>query len=209
MHRRNGHTLPADDEASLKLSIAMSAALRTLLTNTSYTQSGFAAAIGYSRVTLNQVLKSTDGRYLWRLPLICAVSRVLGIKVSEFIRAAEDGASGSVDGVIELARRVKSPVPDKLVERLRDLVRRVLNLHSSFPGDPANAPCVNDGYELIYHCSVEEIEHGAPGFFHDYLSGTLSERDAFKRVWDAFDYVLDHGGPAKMPFWAALKTVYK
>lgn len=207
MRRKNGHTFPADEEAAMALSAGLSRVVKSLLVYTHYTQSSLAQAMGYSRITLNQVLKSTDGRYLWRLPMLCAASRVLGLPVHRLIEAADPNGPGLTLDFMEYLSL--PPGPKDGVERLRKLVVRTLNsYYGIFPGEKGKAPCERDDYESVYGCRPVEIERGVPTFYREFVSGALAERDAVTILWNALNYAADHGGLESMPLWLALKSVY-
>lgn len=206
MTRKNGHTYPADEAAAMALSAGLSRIVKALLVHTHYTQSSLAQAMGYSRITLNQVLKSTDGRYLWRLPMLCAASRVLGLPVHRLIEAADPNGPGLNLGFMEYMSLPPGPKDGK--ERLRNLIARTLNsYYGIFPGEKGKAPCERDDYESAYGCRPVEIERGVPTFYGEFVSGKLAERDAVPVIWEALNYAADHGGLEATPLWVALKSV--
>jgi len=210
MLRKNGHTFIEDDSAAAALSAELSSLLRFLLSENGYTQSGFARAVGLSRVTLNQVLKSTDGKYLWRLPLLCAAARVLGTTVSKFVSAAEARLHGDMEPSVQLAMSMKHvPVSSDVDERLRAQIVYVLNTFSFFPGAPKDAAFMREDFEAAYRCSPAEIKAGVPEFYKLYSEGKLSDKDIFPFLWKAANYSLDHGGLDAIPFWISLKEVFK
>jgi DNA-binding XRE family transcriptional regulator len=88
MSRKNGHVFPQDDAGAIKFSAGLSATVKYLAERSGVSQSQLAKEMGYSRVTLNQVLKSYDGRYPWRLPMMFAVCRVFGIEMAKLVELA-------------------------------------------------------------------------------------------------------------------------
>lgn len=211
MPRKNGNTFPADEEAARLLSDGLSRFLRDILAHTAYTQTTFAQAIGFSRVTLNQVLQSKNGRYLWRLPMICAAARALGLTVPDMVHAADALSRGDVGPYMECVKRVGNASISPSGNRLQDLIVRTLNSYCDFfPGGKSGmAPKDRPDFEAAYRCSVVEIEQGAPSFYEAVMSRKLTDGEIAGVLWSAAQYAGDHGGLENVPFWVAVKRVFE
>lgn len=198
MPRKNGYAFSEDEEAALALAGKITHVVTCLMSSAGYSQARFAKEIGFSRTTFNQVLKSTGGNHIWRLPMLCAVARVLHVSVASILQAAE---SDKPEVLRELAHKsllwaTKPGSP----ERLRRLIIQALTIFIEVL-DP-------EDYENKYKCTPLEIEQGAPEFYAAFSSGVLSDTEVMVILKRANAYVSEKGGLGNFPFWAAVKAVY-
>lgn len=191
-----------DESAARELSEKITKVVEQLMTAAGYNITTFAKAIGYTRTRLSQVMNCRGGKNLWRLPQLCAVSRIFQISVSEIIRLAAGESSVSMD---TLMQRVSAPPGSP--ERLRTLIFRMLSLYSVLYAKPEYEPDREGEYESRFRCTPMEIEQGAPSFWQRFASCMESENDTLKRIWKAIEYAEQNGGLSSMPLWVAIKNV--
>lgn len=205
MPRLNENALPVDEAEAYKLSAGLTEVIFKLVDAAGYSIAGFAREIGTSRVRLSQIKNARNAKYIWRLPLLCAVSRVLGVPLVELIRAASPAEGALLD---ELIMRVDAIIPPGTPERLRRDLARVILLYSKLM-DAEPEKDTWDHLELKYRCSPVEIEAGVPDFYKRFIAREMSEDEFTHTVWKALNYAEGNGWLSKTPFWVALKAVYK
>ena len=204
MPKKNHNAVLADEIVSRELSSGITRVVTRLMKEAGYDITRLADAMGVSRVRLSQVLNSKDGKNLWRLPHLVALSRVLGIPVADLVRA------GSPDGewiLEELSERVVASVPFGSPEFLRRQILRLMSLYYLLEGmeeDPGSCD-----YETLYRCTPLEIEQGSPDFWRAYSSCEMKESELVSTIWAALNYAEHNGGLRKIPFWVAMKASYK
>lgn len=201
MSNRSSH-IASDDELALSISNEITRIVEELLATTGHNLTSFAAAIGYSRVRVSQVMNRKEKSYLWRLPMICAVSRVFQVPVPDLIRRA-CGDPGIT--MHDIFMRAHDATPPGSPERLRWLISRVLQTYSLMYDKPEYAPDQNGDYELKFRCTPMEIEQGASDFYEGYSSGRIKDSSIPSRIWAAVSYADKNGGLMAMPLWVALR----
>lgn len=198
MPRKNTLAVTGDEERSASLSRRISNVISRIREQKKLTQAKLAAEMGLSRTTLNMLLNHERGN-TWRLPTLCAASRVLGTPVWEIVRLAETSMGDEVDlGAINqvLFLSMLNTTSPRSPERLRHLVARAVGIVIDM--DP-------DCWEADYRCSVAEIEAGVPQFYSDYTSGVLTDEEALRFLERAYTYFKEH---EPCLFWVALRQVY-
>lgn len=174
------------------------------------TQKSLAPKIGMARPTLNVILNASDGKNLWRLPSLCAVSRALGVGVMDLFRALDAGEKEDDDRSAELREKALLATRAGSPERLRRLIRRGLIFFSALSGAQKDKELLErDDWERYLRCAPLEIQQGAPEFWADYTSLKLSNVDVVGAALTSFSYMEKHGGAEKLPFWVALKNTYR
>lgn len=199
MPRKNLLADPGDEIDSSILSHKISVVIFHLMTRSQFTQAKFASDMGLSRTTLNMLLNQARGN-TWRLPTLCAAARVLKIPVWEIIRAAEKCVGDKVDQPSMqhlLSLSLLGTTAPRSPERLRRLIAQTLDILPEL--DPEN-------WEAENRCSTAEIEAGAPQFYLDYTSGSLTDDGALEYLGKAKVYRKEH---EPCLFWLALREVYK
>lgn len=164
------------------------------------TVSEFAEAIHYSRTTLTALLnqKATDeSRRSWTLSTLVAIADALGLKLSEFIAAAETVAEGKTP---QISTRVAGTAPHSS-ERLQKLIYAAVN----YDGD-VNKQLFDGMLEMLYR--VKDIEYAVPDFWSGYISGAISDESASFILNKAAERHFTAGEDAP-PFWAALLAEWK
>jgi len=198
MPRKNTLAVAGDEACSAQLSVKISNVIFRLMTRSQFTQARFASEMGLSRTTLNMLLNHERGN-TWRLPTLCAAARVLNVPVWEIVRLAETSTAGHMDSGdfdrLLFLSLLGTTVP-RSPERLRRLIAQTMNILPEI--DP-------DDWEMRDRCSVAEIEAGAPRFYSDYTSGSLTDEGAMRYLREAYVYWKEH---EPCLFWVALREVY-
>lgn len=203
MPKLNENALSVDETAARQLSVKLTHVVFALADEAGYTTASFARELGISRVRLSQIKNDTEGKNLWRLPLVCAAARVLHLSVDELVRAA----SASTNGLIaELTRASHAPTGSN--EKLREDLERLITMYSMLMGmEIEHEPW--EKKEMEFKCSPLEIGAGVPEFYERFSAGAMPEDEFMSTVWKALNYAEANGWLRKMPFWVALKQVYK
>ena len=202
MARKNSMMGEDDEKTAVTLGQRLSKLILHLAARRGFNQATFAEQIGYSRASFNQIVNSHDTARLWRLPGLCAVSRVLGVPLSDLIRAAENLNESDITD-IPLSLSLAGTAP-RSAERLSALIKEAIN---SYP--ELDEILYGENYEALLGCRIKEIELGAPDFYLHYTSGKIGDPDALAILSAAVHYVHTHGGLGVFPLWAALKEEYE
>jgi len=203
MPKLNEHAMLVDETTARKLSVKLTRVIFTLAAEAGYSTASFARELGVSRVRLSQIKNSADGNDMWRLPLLCAVCRVLRISLPELIKTASE----STDGLIrELASSSAEPTGSD--QKLRADLERLITMYALLMGE-ADKHESWEKKEMEYKCSPLEVGAGVPEFYQRFSAGALPESEFMRVVWKALNYAEANGWLGKMPFWVALKQVYK
>ena len=194
--------IASDDEFALAISNEITHIVEELLSETGHNLTSFADAIGYSRVRVSQVMNRKEKSYLWRLPMICAVSRVFQVPVPDLIRRACGDPGITMHDILV---RASDATPPGSPERLRWFISHVLQTYSLMYDKPEYDPDRNGDYELKFRCTPMEIEQGASEFYEGYSSGRIKDSSIPSRIWAAVSYADENGGLTVMPLWVALR----
>ena len=193
---------PADDARAREISAELTKVISRLMTAAGHHISSLAQATKYSRVRISQVMNDREGKYLWRLPMLVAVSRVLQVPLTEMIRLASGEAGMSLD---ELELRVSDATLPGSPERLRMLIARILSIYAVLCEKTEYNPDDEGRYEVRFRCTPLEIEQGVPSFYVSFSRGELDNNEVSAKLWRAVNYAEENGGLDKMPLWVALK----
>lgn len=201
MARKNNMMNEHDENTAVALGQRLSKLILHLAARRGFNQSTFAERIGYSRASFNQIINSHDTARLWRLPGLCAVSRVLDVPLSDLIRAAENASDFDIND-LPLSLTLAGTEPHS-EERLSALIKEAIN---SYP--ELDELLYGENHEAYFGCRLKEIELGAPDFYTHYMSGKLGDPDALAILSGAFHYASTHGGLGNYPLWSAIKEEY-
>ena len=199
MARKSKAMRKADEDTAVAMGKRISELVKSLALRRGITQARLAEELGYSRVGFNQIINSDSPSRLWRLPGLCAISRVFGVPLSDVIRVAEGDAKIGIQG-LPLVFVISGTEP-RTEERLICLVQEALQ-----ESPEANKKLMFDegDAEASLGCRPIELKRGASDFYQGYIDGVISDTDAFSKLRSAVKYVSEHGGFAKVPLWVAI-----
>lgn len=188
MPRRPKNISPEDRQATVDLSRNIAAVVSKLLRSRGISQSRLAEMMGYTRSSMSQMLNPADITRAWRLKALVALSRALETPLSQIIMMAEAWSDDQVDedaiklSVVMIGTEPQSP------ERLQQIINEVS------PG--------------LQGEDVSLFEIGAPAFYDAYVTGDLTDLEAF----DVLKRVSENRGISstgkELPLWASVARGY-
>jgi transcriptional regulator with XRE-family HTH domain len=189
MSKRPSNLNLSDEELSLELSQALGKVVRDLLKTKGMTQADLARELGYTRVSVCQMLSPTESLRAWRLVALCGVSRIFGVQISTLIAAAEAAMDNNPVSLTlaSLSLSIIGTEP-RTRERLQEIIREATGTHD----------CED----------VELFEIGCAHFTDDYLEGKLSDMGAFDLLRNAAGNRKTPSGKV-LPLWATVAMLYK
>lgn len=180
-------TAKKDEDNAVELSRKISDFVLFLAKKKGMSQGAVADAMGYSRSSFCQMLNSKDASRLWRLPTLCGVCRVLGISLEKLIESAQKWEPGQNNMSAALCFIADLTEP-RSMKRLKSLIEY---------NSPENL-----------HPQMRLFEIGCKLFVSDYLSGKLSDEEAYRLIEQAeAERKTEKKDP--LPLWAQLAEMYE
>ena len=188
MPRRPKNVSPEDKNATVDLCRNISAVVLKILRTRGLPQSKLASMMGYTSSSMSQMLNPSDITRAWRLKALVALSRALETPLSQIIAMAEAWSDDQVDedevklSIVMIGTEPQSP------ERLQQII------------DEAGGE--RPGEEVML------FEIGCPAFYAAYVTGDLTDLEAFDVLKRAAENrgLTATGKP--LPLWAAVAQTY-
>ena len=179
---------PEDEKRVIALNKAISSVVLGLCKRRGLTQKALAEKMGYTRTSLNFVLKSRSMQRLWKLQYLMLAAEALGVSVTDIVSAAE--------GVLPCRLNLEvAQTEERSPERLERILRYAAG------SDESN----KELDDLAF--SSNRFKWTCTGVYKDYIAGVLSDEELLRLLKASFDKAANYPAESDSdykPFWAFL-----